>query len=349
MRMKREVKVGNVIIGGHSPIVIQSMTNTKTSDFISTAHQINTLAELGAEIVRVTIMNKEDANALPEIIQRVHVPIVADIHFDYRLALMAIENGISKIRINPGNIGSKENVKKIVDACKKKKIPIRIGINSGSLERDLYDKYNGVTPEALYESMKRNVALLESFDFYDIVLSIKSTDIETTIQTNELLYQHFDYPIHIGLTESGTIHSGTIRSSYTLGTLLHRGIGNTIRVSLTGNPIHEIPVAKEILSMLHLYSKPTLISCPTCGRTQYNMEPIVKKMEEYLNTLRFPIKVAIMGCAVNGPGEAKDADIGIAGGIGEAILFKKGKIVCKLPEKEIVETLKREIDKMCGI
>lgn len=348
MHIKKEIQIGNVIIGGHHPIAIQSMTNTKTSDYVATSNQINALSKMGATIVRVTIMNEEDAKALPKIIQRVHVPIVADIHFDYRLALMAIENGASKIRINPGNIGSKENVEKIVNSCKTKHIPIRIGINSGSLEKDLYEKYGGATPQALYESMKRNVNLLESFGFYDIVLSIKSTDIMTTIQTNELLFDHFDYPIHIGLTESGTIHSGTIRSSYTLGTLLQKGIGNTIRVSLTGNPEVEIPVAKEILSMFHLYNKPTLISCPTCGRTQYHMEDIVKEMEAYLNTLHSSIKVAIMGCAVNGPGEAKDADIGIAGGIGEAILFKKGKIICKVTEDKIIETLKEEIEKMCG-
>lgn len=344
--MKKEITIGKVSIGGNHPIVIQSMTNTKTSDVLQTIDQINALEKAGARIVRMTIMNEADAEAIPQIIEKVNVPIVADIHFDYRLALMAIEGGVSKIRINPGNIGSKENVKKIVDACKEKHIPIRIGINSGSLEKDLYEKYGGVTPEALYESMKRNVDLLESFGFYDIVLSIKSTDIATTIRTNELLDKNFDYPIHIGLTESGTIHSGTIRSSYALGTLLNEGIGSTIRVSLTGDPLNEIPVAKEILSMFHLYDKPTLISCPTCGRTQYHMEKIVTEMEAYLNMLTFPIKVAIMGCVVNGPGEAKDADIGVAGGKHEALLFKKGQVIRKIPEDKIVEVLKEEIEKM---
>lgn len=343
---KKEIKIGNVLIGKNNPIIIQSMTNTKTKDITNTIKQINNLQLAGAEIVRVTVMDNDDANALKQIIKNVNVPIVADIHFNYKLAILAVENGVSKIRINPGNIGSKENVKKIVDECKSKHIPIRIGINSGSLEKDIYEKYGSVTAEALFESMKRNVELLESFSFYDIVLSVKATDIETMIKANKLLYENFDYPIHIGLTESGTITSGTIRSSYALGTLINMGIGNTIRVSLTGNPINEIPVAKEILAMFGLYDKPILISCPTCGRTQYNMEKIVSEVENYLNTLRVKIKVAIMGCVVNGPGEARDADIGVAGGINEAILFKKGKIVCKIPENKIVEILKEEINKM---
>lgn len=346
MNLKKEIKIGNVTIGGNNPIVIQSMTNTKTKDYTATIAQINALAKKGAEIVRFTVMDTLDAMAIPKIIANVNVPVVADIHFDYKLAILSVQNGVNKIRINPGNIGSSDKIKQIVDVCKEKHIPIRIGINSGSLEKDLYEKYGGATPEALLESMKRNVALLESFGFYDIVLSIKSTDIFTTIVTNELLDKNFDYPIHIGLTESGTVNSGTIRSSYALGTLLNQKIGNTIRVSLTGDPLNEIPVAKDILSMFDLYKKPTLICCPTCGRTDYNMEPIVKEMEEYLNTLAFPIKVAIMGCVVNGPGEAKDADIGIAGGKKEALLFKKGEIVCKIPEDKIVEVLKSEIEKM---
>lgn len=346
MSLKKEIQIGNIIIGGEHKIVIQSMTNTKTKDYTATIAQINALAKMGAEIVRFTVMDTQDAMAIPMIVANVTVPVVADIHFDYKLAILAAKNGVNKIRINPGNIGSSDKVKQIVDICKERHIPIRIGINSGSLEKDLYEKYGGATPEALLESMKRSVALLESFGFYDIVLSIKSTDIFTTIATNELLDKHFDYPIHIGLTESGTIHSGTIRSSFALGTLLNQRIGNTIRVSLTGDPLKEIPVAQEILSIFHLYQKPTLICCPTCGRTEYDMEPIVREMEKYLNTLDLPIKVAIMGCAVNGPGEAKDADIGIAGGKKEALLFKHGKIVCKIPENKIVECLKNEIEKM---
>lgn len=343
MPKTRAIKIGNVIIGNNNPIIIQSMTNTKTKDTIATIKQINELASLGAKIVRMTIMDMEDAEAIRTIKANTTIPIVADIHFDYKLALKSIENGIDKIRINPGNIGSDEKVKTIVNACKLKNIPIRIGINSGSLEKSIYQKYGGVTPEAMLESITHHIKLLESMNFHNIILSVKSTDIKTTIETNRLLAKNFDYPIHIGLTESGTINSGTIRSSYTLGVLLNEGIGDTIRVSLTGNPLNEIPVAKEILSMFNLYQKPTLISCPTCGRTNYNMEPIVTEIESFLNTINYPLKVAIMGCAVNGPGEAKDADIGIAGGKNEALLFKKGKIIRKIPENNLVNELKKEI------
>ena len=342
----KEILIGNIKIGNNNPIVIQSMTNTKTKDVDNTINQINLLEKAGAKIVRMTIADELDALAISKIKEKVNVPLVGDIHFDYKLALLAIENGIDKIRINPGNIGSFENVKKVVNACKDRNIPIRIGINSGSLEKELYEKYEGVTPEALFESMKKHIDLLESIEFYNIVLSIKATDLNTCIETNRLLKKHYDYPIHIGLTESGTVNSGTIRSSYVLGTLLNEGIGDTIRVSLTGDPVNEIPVAKEILSMLGLYNKPTLISCPTCGRTNYNMEPIVNQLEEFLNTLDKNIKVAIMGCAVNGPGEAKDADIGIAGGNKEAVLFKKGQIIRKIPEDKIIEELIKEINNL---
>ena len=343
MKNTKEIKVGNVIIGGNNPVIIQSMTNTPTKNIEATINQINELVKAGAKIVRMTVMDMEDAEAVKEIKAKTTVPLVADIHFDYKLALKAIENGIDKIRINPGNIGSDDRVKAIVDACKEKNIPIRIGINSGSLEKKLYQKYGGVTPEAMLESISHHVELLESMDFYNIVLSVKATDIQTTIKTNYLLSKKFKYPIHIGLTESGTVKSGTVRSSYVLGVLLNDNIGDTIRVSLTGDPVNEIPVAKEILSMFGLYHKPTLISCPTCGRTAYNMEHIVNEIESFLNSLNSNIKVAIMGCAVNGPGEAKDADIGIAGGIGEALLFKKGEIIKKIPEDKILEELKNEI------
>lgn len=339
----KEIKIGNIVIGNNNPVIIQSMTNTKTKDIISTINQINELEQAGAKIVRMTISDMEDALAISAIKKEVNVPLVADIHFDYKLALEAIKQGIDKIRINPGNIGSFDNIKKVVDACKEKNIPIRIGINSGSLEKDLYEKYNGITPLALYESIDRHIKLLESLNFYNIVLSIKATDINTCIETNRLLKKNYQYPIHIGLTESGTTTSGTIRSSYVLGTLINEGIGDTIRVSLTGNPVNEIPVAKEILSMFNKYNKPILISCPTCGRTAYNMEHIVSEIEPFLNQLNKRIKVAIMGCAVNGPGEAKDADIGIAGGNKEALLFKKGKIIKKIPEDKIIEELKKEI------
>lgn len=346
MNFKKEIKIGTVTIGGNHPIAIQSMTNTKTRDIESTVRQINELAKIGADIVRMTISNIDDALAISKIKERTSIPLVADIHFDYRLAIEAVNQGIDKIRINPGNIGSHENVKAVVEACKKRNVPIRIGINSGSLEKDLYQKYGGVTPEALLESMKRHVELIESYDYHNLVLSIKATDINTTIKTNQLLNQYFDYPIHIGLTEAGTINSGIVRSSYTLGTLLNDGIGNTIRVSLTGDPLNEIPVAKNILAMFKLYQKPTLISCPTCGRTNYNMELVVNEIEKFLETVNKPIKVAIMGCAVNGPGEAKDADIGIAGGNGEALLFKKGEIIRKIPENDLVSELIKEIKSM---
>lgn len=346
MNLKKEIKIGTVTIGGNHPIAIQSMTNTKTHDIESTVRQINELAKIGADIVRMTISNIDDALAISKIKERTSIPLVADIHFDYRLAIEAVNQGIDKIRINPGNIGSHENVKAVVEACKKRNVPIRIGINSGSLEKDLYQKYGGVTPEALLESMKRHVELIESYDYHNLVLSIKATDINTTIKTNQLLNQYFDYPIHIGLTEAGTINSGIVRSSYTLGTLLNDGIGNTIRVSLTGDPLNEISVAKNILAMFNLYQKPTLISCPTCGRTNYNMELVVNEIEKFLETVNKPIKVAIMGCAVNGPGEAKDADIGIAGGNGEALLFKKGEIIRKIPENDLVSELIKEIKSM---
>ncbi len=339
----KEIKIGNIVIGNNNPIIIQSMPNTKTKDIEATIKQINSLADAGAKLVRMTISDQEDALAIAKIKPYVSVPLVGDIHFDYKLALLAIEQGIDKIRINPGNIGSAENIKKIVDACKLKNIPIRIGINSGSLEKDLYEKYHGVTSDALIESIDRHIKLLESFNFYDIVLSIKATDIKTCIEVNQLLHKKYSYPIHIGLTESGTINSGTIRSSYVLGTLLNKNIGDTIRVSLTGDPVNEISVAKEILSMCNKLSKPTLISCPTCGRTSYNMEYIVSEIEPFLNTLDKNIKVAIMGCAVNGPGEAKDADIGIAGGNKEALLFKKGQVIRKIKEENIIDELKKEI------
>lgn len=345
MKKKKVIWVSNIAMGGDFPVVIQSMTNTKTKDIDATVSQIRDLALAGAKVVRLAVLDEIDALSIEKIKSQVDVPIVADIHFDYKLAILSVQSGADKIRINPGNIGSDDHLQLVVSVCKEKNIPIRIGINSGSLPRDIYETY-GSTPTAFYVCMKRYVEFIESLDFYNLVLSVKATDIQTTIEANRILNQHFDYPIHIGLTESGTIHSGTIRSSYVLGTLLNEGIGNTIRVSLTGNPINEIPVAKEILSMFSLYQKPTLISCPTCGRTDYQMEPIVKELETFLNTLNSPLKVAVMGCAVNGPGEAKDADIGIAGGHNEALLFKKGKVIKKIPEKDIIFVLKQEILKM---
>lgn len=343
MKNKKEIKIGNIIIGGNHPVAIQSMTNTPTKDIDKTVKQIIDLENVGCMIVRVAILDEDDALAITEIKKHINIPIVADIHFDYRLAIKAIKSGADKIRINPGNIGSYENVKKVVTVAKEYNIPIRIGINSGSVEKHLLEKYNGPTPEAMLESITNHVRLLESLDFNDIVLSIKSTNIENTIKTNELLNEHFNYPIHIGLTESGTVLAGSIRSSYALGVLLNKGIGSTIRVSLNGDPVNEIPTCKEILSMHNLYTKPTLICCPTCGRTKYNMVSIVNEIEKFLNTINSNITVAIMGCVVNGPGEAKHADIGIAGGNNEAVLFKHGEIIRKIKEENIISELKQEI------
>ena len=346
MQNTKIIKIGNVKIGGTYPIAIQSMTNTKTKDILATVNQINKLTAIGCQIVRVAVVDMDDALAIKEIKKQIKIPLVADIHFDYRLAIASIEAGADKIRINPGNIGDKERIKAVVDKAKEYDIPIRIGINSGSLEKHLLEKYGGVTAEALLESMINHVKLIEEMNFSNLVLSIKATSLETTIKTNQLLKEHFNYPLHIGLTESGTVKSGTIRSSYVLGSLISLGIGDTIRVSLNGDPLNEIPVAKEILSMFNLYDKPTLICCPTCGRTSYNMVPIVNEIESYLNTSHKKIKIAIMGCIVNGPGEAREADFGVAGGNKEAVIFKKGQIIKKIKEENIVEELKNEIDSL---
>ncbi len=341
--LKKEIKVGSVVIGGANHVVIQSMTNTKTSDIDATIKQINELEKLGCELIRVAVLDEFDATSIKTIKEHIHIPLVADIHFDYKLALSSIEAGADKIRINPGNITNEAEIRAIIERCKEKHIPIRIGINSGSLEKKLIDKYGGPTVDALIESIDSSVKRLESYGFTDIILSVKATDIESTIKVNEALDRKYNYPIHIGLTESGTINAGVIRSSYTLGMILNKGIGSTIRVSLHGNPTNEIPVCKEILSIFGLYQKPTLIVCPTCGRTNYNMTPIVDEIEQFISTINAKIKIAIMGCVVNGPGEAKDADIGIAGGKNQAILFKKGKIITKLHEDEIIDRLKQEI------
>lgn len=346
MQNTKIIKIGNVKIGGTYPIAIQSMTNTKTKDILATVNQINKLTAIGCQIVRVAVVDMDDALAIKEIKKQIKIPLVADIHFDYKLAIASIEAGADKIRINPGNIGDKERIKAVVDKAKEYDIPIRIGINSGSLEKHLLEKYGGVTAEALLESMINHVKLIEEMNFSNLVLSIKATSLETTIKTNQLLKEHFNYPLHIGLTESGTVKSGTIRSSYVLGSLISLGIGDTIRVSLNGDPLNEIPVAKEILSMFNLYDKPTLICCPTCGRTSYNMVPIVNEIESYLNTSHKKIKIAIMGCIVNGPGEAREADLGVAGGNKEAVIFKKGQIIKKIKEENIVEELKKEIDSL---
>lgn len=343
---KKIIHVGNVQIGGNNKVVIQSMTNTKTSDIKKTIDQIKALESLGCEIIRVAVLDENDALSIKEIKKSINIPIVADIHFDYKLALLSIENGADKIRINPGNIKNKAHLEAIIERCKEFNVPIRIGINSGSIEKELLEKYQGPTIEAMLESIDNKIKFFEEHDFTNIVLSVKATDITSTIKVNEELDKRYNYPIHIGLTESGTINAGTIRSSYTLGTILQKGIGNTIRVSLHGDPTNEIYVAKEILSMCNLYNKPTLIVCPTCGRTKYKMTNVVNEIEKFTMNMTKPIKIAIMGCIVNGPGEGKEADIGIAGGDGCAVLFKHGQVVEKLPEDKIVERLKEEILKL---
>ena len=344
----RPIYVGGVQIGGQDKVVIQSMTNTKTKDIEAIVNQILELEKAGCEIIRVACLDIDDAKAIKDIKSQIHIPIVADIHFDYRIALEAIEAGVDKVRINPGNIGNEERIKLVVDACKEHKIPIRIGVNAGSLEKDLLAKYGGrPTAKAMVESAKRHVEILEKLNFNDIAISLKASDLDLCIDSYIEAASTFKYPIHLGITESGTAFSGTIKSSIGLGLILKQGIGDTMRVSLSDNPVQEIKVAKEILKDCKLYNKiPTLVSCPTCGRTQIDLIPIAKEVEKFLQTIESDITVAVMGCAVNGPGEASDADIGIAGGIKEGLLFKKGEIIKKVPQEQIVEVLKEEILKM---
>lgn len=343
----RSVQVGNLTIGGNNHVVIQSMCNTKTKNVEATIKQINALEQAGCELVRVAVFDKEDAYAIKEIKKGIHIPLVADIHFDYRLALIAIESGIDKVRINPGNIGSIEKVKAVVDACKEKHIPIRIGVNGGSLEKEILEKYGEPTPEGMIESAMKHVKILEDLDFHDIVISLKSSNTMLTIKTYELASKTFPYPLHVGVTEAGTALGGTIKSALGIGTLLYEGIGNTIRVSLSDDPVEEIKVAKILLKELGLLKGvPTLVSCPTCGRIQYDLIPIAKEMEDFLKDIHLDITVAIMGCAVNGPGEARHADIGIAGGVGEGLLIKHGEIVKRVKQEDMVQTLKDEILKM---
>lgn len=343
----RKVMVGNVAIGGQNKVVIQSMCNTKTKDREATVNQILSLEQAGCEIIRVACLDIEDAKAIQEIKKQIHIPIVADIHFDYRIALEAIHAGVDKVRINPGNIGSEERVKMVVDACKEKKIPIRIGVNAGSLEKDLLEKEGKPTAKAMVESARRHVEILEKLDFQDILLSLKASDLSLCIEAYEEASKAFPYPLHLGITEAGTEFSGTVKSSIGLGWMLRQGIGDTMRVSLSDDPIKEIKVAKEILKDCNLYHKsPTLVACPTCGRTQIDLIPLAKEMEEFLQTIEAEITVAVMGCAVNGPGEAREADIGIAGGVGEGILFKKGEIIRKVKQEEMLKVLKEEIISM---
>ena len=343
----KPIYVGNVKIGGQDKVVIQSMCNTKTKDIKSTVEQIIRLENAGCEIVRVACLDIEDAKAIKEIKKEIHIPIVADIHFDYRIALQAIESGVDKIRINPGNIGSEEKIKAVVEACKNKKIPIRIGVNAGSLEKDILEKYGKPCSDGMIESAKRHVKILENLNFKDMAISLKASNLDMCVEAYEKAAKEFIYPLHLGITEAGTAFSGTIKSSIGLGIMLREGIGDTIRVSLSDDPVEEIAVCKEILKNCNLYkNSPKLISCPTCGRIAYDLIPIAKEIEKFLQTLNADITVAIMGCAVNGPGEVREADIGIAGGNKEGVLFKKGKIIKKIKQEEIVETLKKEILEM---
>lgn len=343
----RKIVVGNVQIGGQNKVVIQSMCNTKTKDIDATVNQILQLEKAGCEIIRVACLDLEDAKAIKNIKEKIHIPIVADIHFDYKIALEAIEAGVDKVRINPGNIGSEDRVKLVVDKCREKNIPIRIGVNAGSLEKDLLEKYGKPTAKAMVESAKRHIDILEKLDFKDYAVSLKASNLDLCIESYELASKEFDCPLHLGITEAGTEFSGTVKSSIGLGYMLRNGIGDTIRVSLSDDPIKEIKVAKEILKDCNLYKNtPTLIACPTCGRTQIDLIPIAKQVEDFLQTIESDITVAVMGCAVNGPGEAREADIGIAGGIKEGLLFKNGKIIKKVKQDEIVNVLKEEILKM---
>ncbi len=349
MKKARRVKIGDLYIGGDEKIAIQSMTTAYTADVDKTVLQINELASHGCEIVRVAIPDEESAKAIYDIKNKINIPLVADIHFDYRLALLCMERGIDKIRINPGNIGSEDRARLVAEEAKRRNIPIRIGVNGGSLEKEILEKYGSATPEAMVESAEGHVKILEKYGFYDTVISMKSSDVKKTIAAYRLAAEKFDYPLHIGVTEAGTYKSGVVKSAIGIGSLLADGIGSTIRVSLTDDPIHEVDIAKIILKALGLMPQGIeVVSCPTCARCKINLISIAKQVNEALEGESLPIKVAVMGCVVNGPGEAKDADIGIAGGDGCAMLFKKGVIVGKIPEDKIVETLLKEIEEMKG-
>ncbi len=339
------VSIGEKRIGGGNPILIQSMTNTPTEDVAATVSQILRLEQAGCEIIRCTVPTLEAAKALAEIKKQIHIPLVADIHFDYKMAIAAIENGADKIRINPGNIGSMEKVKAVVDVAKSQNIPIRVGVNSGSLEKNLVEKYHGVTAKGIVESALDKVKIIEDLGYDNLVISIKSSDVLMCVQAHEELARQTSYPLHVGITESGTVWSGNIKSALGLGLILHQGIGDTIRVSLSGDPVEEIKSAKLILKTLGLRKGGVeVVSCPTCGRTKIDLIGLATQVETLVAGYPLDIKVAVMGCAVNGPGEAKEADIGIAGGIGEGLLIKKGEIIKKVPEDQLLNVLKEELD-----
>lgn len=341
----KKIRIGSCVIGGGVPIAIQSMCNTRTDDVSATVGQILRLEHAGCEIIRVAVPDINAALAIKEIRNQIHIPVVADIHFDYKLAIASIENGADKIRINPGNIGSKDNVKAIVDAAKERSIPIRVGVNSGSLEKNIIEKYGHVTPEGIVESALDKVHMIEDCGYDNIVISIKSSDVPMCIKAHELISEKTDYPLHIGITEAGTVYNGTVKSSVGLGIILYEGIGDTIRVSLTGDPVQEVVCAKRILKTLGLRRGGIeVVSCPTCGRTQIDLVSLAEKVNALAENYDYDIKVAVMGCVVNGPGEAKEADFGIAGGDGEGLLFRKGEIIKKLPEEQLLNALKEELD-----
>ena len=342
----RKIKIGNIYVGGDSPISIQSMTFSKTADRNATLSQISELENAGCEIVRFSIPDEESAESIPFLKEHTSIPLVADIHFNHKLALKSVMYGIDKVRINPGNIGSDDNVKAVVDVCKEKNVPIRIGVNAGSLEKHILAKYGKPTPEALVESASYHLKLLEKLEFYNTVVSIKSSDVKTTIAANRLFSEMFDYPLHLGLTEAGTERFGIIKSSCAIGSLLCDGIGDTIRVSLTEDCTKEVYAARDLLKSIGLRKGVNIISCPTCARCDYDVMGIANKLHEYLDRVDKDITVAVMGCAVNGPGEAREADIGVAGGKGEALLFKKGEPIGKIRESEVINRILREIEAM---
>ena len=346
-RLTRQLEVGKVKVGGGAPIAVQSMTNTKTSDPVATLEQINRLAEAGCDIVRCAVPDMAAAEGLKTIVKESPIPVIADIHFDYKFALAAIEAGVDGLRLNPGNIGGNDRVAAVVEAAKKRNIPIRIGVNAGSLPKDLLEKYGHPTPEALVEAAWRHIRILEEMDYKNIKISLKAHDVPLTLAAYRLMASQCDYPLHVGITEAGTVNSGIIKSAVGIGTLLAEGIGDTIRVSLTGDPVREVKVGFEILKSLGLREYgPTLISCPTCGRTQINLEKLALEVERRLAEITEPITVAVMGCVVNGPGEAREADVGIAGGINEGLIFRKGEVLKKVAEADIIDELFAEIDKI---
>lgn len=345
--MTKKIKIGNRYIGGGSPVLIQSMCNTRTSDWRATADQILALEEAGCDIIRVAVPDRESASAIEKIKSRIHIPLVSDIHFDYRLAIESMENGTDKVRINPGNIGSEDGVRLVAECALKYGVPIRIGVNTGSVEKELLRKYGSPTAEAMVESAEKHIDMLTKYGFDDIVVSLKASDVMKTIEVYRLMSKSCPYPLHLGVTEAGTFLGGTVKSAIGIGSLLNDGIGDTIRVSLTDDPVKEVTVAKEILRALGKRDDmPTFISCPTCGRTNIGLIPLASRVEEYLRGVKKPITVAVMGCAVNGPGEAREADIGIAGGNGEGLIFKKGEIYKKVKEDELYDELVKEIELM---